>query len=155
MKHNKVRVGSLYIYHANVLDRIDRRTGLTDGTLVKVIQPHGCPRNGTMGHCFVGDAVRGHFIRLVHCNSLHAKKGLHCVSKVGTENVYSIRVVCCASKSDSWRKAVMKKSTEVRKLEKEIAKHGDATGMLTTQLRIARKVSRKIAANETHRRVTK
>ena len=26
------------------------------GTIVVKVQPAGCPRNGTMGHCFVADA---------------------------------------------------------------------------------------------------
>lgn len=40
------------------------------GTLVVKTQPHGCPRNGTMGHCFVADATTGRFYGLVLVNSL-------------------------------------------------------------------------------------
>jgi len=69
---NKVRVGQTYIYSPNLLDKIDGRTNLQDGETVRVIQPFGCPRNGTMDHTFVQriDGSRG---GLVHCNSLHTK----------------------------------------------------------------------------------
>lgn len=69
MKINRVVTGRRYVYHANFLDRVDGRTGLKDGEIVTVVQPHGCPRNGTMGHCFVEQ--NGSFVGLVHCNSLH------------------------------------------------------------------------------------
>jgi hypothetical protein len=52
-------------------DRWDRRANQpTPGTLVRKVQPHGCPRNGTMGHCFVEDADTGTFYGLVLLNSL-------------------------------------------------------------------------------------
>jgi hypothetical protein len=40
------------------------------GTRVVKTQPHGCPKNGTMGHCYVEDAVTGQFYGLVLLNSL-------------------------------------------------------------------------------------
>lgn len=40
------------------------------GTLVVKTQPHGCPRNGTMGHCYVADADTGEFYGLVLEGSL-------------------------------------------------------------------------------------
>jgi hypothetical protein len=70
---NKVRVGSNYFYLPNLLDRYDGRTGLVDGTEVKVINVYGCPKANVMGHCYVGDAATGKFIGMVHCNSLHTK----------------------------------------------------------------------------------
>lgn len=39
-------------------------------TLVKKCQPFGCPKNGTMGHCYVCDASTGQFYGLVLVNSL-------------------------------------------------------------------------------------
>ena len=67
----KVKVNSVYIYHANLLDRCDGRTGLLDGTLVTVANRHGCPPANTMGHCYVDDG-RGRG-GLVSTNSLHTK----------------------------------------------------------------------------------
>lgn len=40
------------------------------GARVVKVQPHGCPRNGTMGHCYVADAETGTFHGLVLVNSL-------------------------------------------------------------------------------------
>lgn len=40
------------------------------GTLVVKTQPHGCPRNGTMGHTYVADATTGAFYGLVLTASL-------------------------------------------------------------------------------------
>lgn len=40
------------------------------GTLVRKCQPRGCPRNGTMGHCYVEDADTGRFYGLVLLSSL-------------------------------------------------------------------------------------
>lgn len=31
--------------------------GLQAGTRVVKVQPHGCPKNGTMGHCYVVPAA--------------------------------------------------------------------------------------------------
>lgn len=51
-------------------DIFDARTDLKPGDKVVKIQPAGCPRNGTMGHCFVGDPETEEFIGLVLVNSL-------------------------------------------------------------------------------------
>lgn len=56
-----------------MLDKIDGRTSLKDGDEVRVINLPGCPRANTMGHCYVADKTTGHFIGIVHCNSLHTK----------------------------------------------------------------------------------
>ncbi len=42
------------------------------GTRVVKTQPFGCPKNGTMGHCYVQDAETGAFYGLVLLNSLRA-----------------------------------------------------------------------------------
>lgn len=52
-----------------ILDRGDRRVMAHEGAKVQKIQPHGCPRNGTMGMVYV-QTVDGVFIGLVSKNSL-------------------------------------------------------------------------------------
>ena len=69
----KVRAGSVYIYHPNMLDSSDARTTLRSGDAVRVVNLHGCPKANTMGHCHVEDVNTGEFIGLVHCNSLHTR----------------------------------------------------------------------------------
>ena len=66
------RPGTRKVFHAVGADRFDRRPHTpADGTIVQVIKaPRGCPPNGTMGHCFIGDATTGAFIGLVLVNSL-------------------------------------------------------------------------------------
>ena len=63
-----------FIYKPVGLDRIeDRHAGrLETGQKVVLTQPYGCPRNGTMGHCYIADAATGDFIGLVLINSLEA-----------------------------------------------------------------------------------
>jgi hypothetical protein len=52
----------------DVWDRRDNQP--LPGTVVVKCQPSGCPRNGTMGHCYVEDADTGRFYGLVLENSL-------------------------------------------------------------------------------------
>lgn len=60
-----------YIFNPVGLDIYDRRVHSPQaGTLVRKVQPYGCPRNGTMGHCYVEDAQDGTFYGLVLLNSL-------------------------------------------------------------------------------------
>jgi hypothetical protein len=40
------------------------------GTIVVKTQPYGCPKNGTMGFCYVKDAETDQFYGLVLLNSL-------------------------------------------------------------------------------------
>jgi hypothetical protein len=40
------------------------------GDLVRITQPHGCPKNGTMGFTYVEDAATGEFRGLVRISSL-------------------------------------------------------------------------------------
>lgn len=48
------------------LDLMDKRAHHPPtGTLVKIVQPPGTPKNGTMGHCFIADAKSGDFYGLV------------------------------------------------------------------------------------------
>jgi hypothetical protein len=53
---------------ADIWDRRPNQPAI--GTRVVKVQPAGCPRNGTMGHCFVADADTGSFYGLVLVNSL-------------------------------------------------------------------------------------
>lgn len=61
-----------YRYQPVGLDIFDRRAHQpAAGTLVvKTSGGPGAPKNGTMGHCFVKDAVTGAFYGLVLTNSL-------------------------------------------------------------------------------------
>ena len=61
---------TLYEYQPVGWDIFDPRTDLQPGDHVVKIQPAGTPRNGTMGHCFVGDPRNGAFIGLVLVKSL-------------------------------------------------------------------------------------
>lgn len=54
---------------AGVLDITDPRVVQHEGTEVQIIQPHGCPRNGTFGQVYV-QTVEGDFIGLVNKASL-------------------------------------------------------------------------------------
>ena len=55
-----------YKYEPVGLDVFDARDNQpAPGTIVVKTQPYGCPRNGTMGHCYVKDAGTGPFYGLV------------------------------------------------------------------------------------------
>lgn len=59
------------VYQAAGMDIWDGCTELKNGDKVQVIKAsHGCPPNGTMGHCYVGETKTGKFIGLVLINSL-------------------------------------------------------------------------------------
>ena len=66
----KVRVNSKYTFEACGWDIFDRGP-LTpeNGTVVRVINVHGCPKANTMGHCYVED-MDGNFRGLVCTGSL-------------------------------------------------------------------------------------
>lgn len=69
------RTGRVYRFEPCGWDIFDRRPHTPErGALVRKCQPFGCPRNGTMGHCYVEDAETGEFIGLVHKNSLGSLK---------------------------------------------------------------------------------
>jgi hypothetical protein len=73
MKMKRVVTGGLYYFYPVMLDQFhptQKNTGLRVGERVKVIQPYGCPKNGTMGQCYIGKADTGEFIGMVCCNSL-------------------------------------------------------------------------------------
>ena len=59
-----------YLFLPVGLDRWDRRPWHPEpGTVVVKTQPHGCPRNGTMRHCFIAEES-GRFLGLVLESSL-------------------------------------------------------------------------------------
>ncbi len=70
----KVRVNQVLVYHPTAMDRINGKTGLNSGDVVKVINVRGCPPANTMGHCYVGDRTTGKFIGMVSTNSLYTVK---------------------------------------------------------------------------------
>lgn len=48
------RPGSIRILHKlAVFDKCDPRVEQHEGHWVEIVQPFGCPPNGTMGHCYV------------------------------------------------------------------------------------------------------
>ena len=70
MKPKRSRV---FTFEPVGLDVFDRRAGQPErGTRVVKYQPYGCPKNGTMGHCFIKDAETGEGYGLVLLNSLNA-----------------------------------------------------------------------------------
>lgn len=67
-------VKARFVFEPVGFDVFDRRPNQPKpGTVVVKVQPFGCPRNGTMGHCFVEDAATGEFYGLVLLNSLTRK----------------------------------------------------------------------------------
>lgn len=68
---------AVYTFRPIGLDVWDRRANQPEtGARVVKVQPYGCPRNGTMGHCFVADAASGAFYGLVLEASLERAPGL-------------------------------------------------------------------------------
>lgn len=60
----------IYIYEPVMFDRYQENTrGLQPGLRLRVIQPKGCPKNGTMGMCYT-ETLEGKFVGLVCVNSL-------------------------------------------------------------------------------------
>lgn len=60
----------VFKYDPVMFDRFHtRQVPLEEGTLVRKTQPHGAPRNGTMGMCYV-EGLDGIFYGLVMLNSL-------------------------------------------------------------------------------------
>jgi hypothetical protein len=68
----RVQANRQYIYYPNLLDKIDGRTKLVPGSIVTVVNMHGCPRANTMQHAHV--EYDGRFAGLVHTNSLYSMK---------------------------------------------------------------------------------
>lgn len=63
--------GRTYTFRPVGLDLLDPNPYHPEpGTRVRKTQPHGCPRNGTMGHCYIEDATTGAFYGLCLLASL-------------------------------------------------------------------------------------
>lgn len=62
-----------YVYEPVLMDRTSG-LALDPGTIVIKVQPFGCPKNGTMGQCYIGDAYSGNVISMVCENSLKPVK---------------------------------------------------------------------------------
>ena len=72
---NRVRNGSCYYYVPVLIDRImPAAYAISFGQHVRVENQHGCPPCNTMNHAHVVDAATGHFLGLVHTNSLLREK---------------------------------------------------------------------------------
>jgi hypothetical protein len=52
------------------MDQFDNRVTVHAGAEVRKVQPFGCPKNGTMGQCYVERVDNGEFIGLVSLHSL-------------------------------------------------------------------------------------
>lgn len=60
-----------YRYEPVLFDAFtERPVPLAEGTLVRKVEMAGCPRNGTMGMCYVENAETGEFYGLVMVKSL-------------------------------------------------------------------------------------
>jgi hypothetical protein len=70
MKTKTPRKGSIWHFRPNPFDRVICPVDVAFNALVRVIQPYGCPKNGTMGMCYVEDFDSHDFIGLVCINSL-------------------------------------------------------------------------------------
>lgn len=55
-------------------DLTDKRVMAHNEAVVHIVQPYGCPKNGTMGMVYVQHAASGDFIGLV-CRALLVKTG--------------------------------------------------------------------------------
>jgi hypothetical protein len=62
-----------FVFNPCGWDIVDRRDNQpSPGTVVKKVQPFGCPKNGTMGHCYVvpADGTGNQYGVLVSLSSL-------------------------------------------------------------------------------------
>lgn len=61
----------IYRYDPVLFDMImERPVPIPDDALVRKVEKAGCPRNGTMGMCYVENAETGEFYGLVMVKSL-------------------------------------------------------------------------------------
>jgi hypothetical protein len=70
------RPGSIRILHKLAIFDMDARVSPHKGHQVEVTQPFGCPKNGTMGHCYVNcltcsEGERVFFLGLVCLGSMY------------------------------------------------------------------------------------
>jgi hypothetical protein len=66
-----VKIRAVYrLEPAGLMDRTDKRVTAYAGREVQIIQPSGCPRNGTLGMVYAQTVEEGEFIGLVSKASL-------------------------------------------------------------------------------------
>jgi hypothetical protein len=66
----RAKTAKRYVFHAAGYDLFDAGPYTPDnGTVVIKTQPHGCPRNGTMGQCYIAN-LEGEFLGMVDLRSL-------------------------------------------------------------------------------------
>tara|TARA_Y100000034_G_scaffold102446_1_gene127318 strand:+ start:3589 stop:3831 length:243 start_codon:yes stop_codon:yes gene_type:complete len=70
MKEKNEMSNKEYIYHPIGIDFFDPKVPIEDGRVVVKVQPYGCPKNGTLGHCYIGDPDTKEMIGLVLEKSL-------------------------------------------------------------------------------------
>jgi hypothetical protein len=70
---------------AGLMDIMDKRVTAHRGKEVHIVQPHGCPKNGTMGQVFVQAAETGEFIGLVSKHSLQRTRRILAVRDLAAE----------------------------------------------------------------------
>lgn len=61
---------------AGLLDTTDPRVTRHAGAEVRKVQPHGCPRNGTMRMAYVERVDTGEFVGLVNLASLEPRRAV-------------------------------------------------------------------------------
>ncbi len=64
------QVNSRWVYYPTPFDRIFAPYAPEPGTIVKVVQPPSCPKNGTMDSVYIADAETSDLIGLVQIDSL-------------------------------------------------------------------------------------
>ena len=65
------RSKTVYRYEPVLFDMFtERKMPIPEGARLRKVEMHGCPRNGTMGMCYVEDADTGTFYGLVMVKSL-------------------------------------------------------------------------------------
>jgi hypothetical protein len=92
-----MKKGKVFIYEPVGLDVFDKKMHAPAlGARVVKTQPYGCPRNGTMGMCYVQGAESGEFHGLVLLASLRATNETAVVRDLAAEardrQGYSVKV---------------------------------------------------------------
>lgn len=66
-------MSQLFVYEPVAFDQlIEHTVPIKPGTIVRKVQPHGCPRNGTFGFTYI-ETEDGTFVGLRRTSSLRRK----------------------------------------------------------------------------------
>lgn len=90
------RMTKVFVFDPVGFDRFSPHAGTPAvGTRVVKTQPVGCPKNGSMGHCYVQDAETGSFYGLVMTASLTPTKDTAALRDLAAEarDLRSVRPV--------------------------------------------------------------